>query len=286
MSIIDAQIHPPSSVAYWEYGDGSQAVLSCELAREAMDSVGVDAALVNAPEPVCTTFVCRYPKRFAGCVTIDAATGRELIVSLHDHPGILAVRAVLRNWVDGQATPEFATGRYDSVFEAAESRGVVVFVLAAGYIRALAPIATKYKDLRIVLDHIGLHQQPGPVAEDPWEDLPQVLDMAVYQNVTIKLSGATSLSRVPYPHHDVQPHIRRLIDTFGADRIMWGSDFTRLRCAPRSIERGPRAGWYGTYSDAVGLLRNASWISEAEKKMILGGTIRRLLKWPAGAAEG
>jgi hypothetical protein len=47
MEIIDAQVHDPRPVRPLDprYGEDVDLLLGCELAREAMDSVGVDIAL-------------------------------------------------------------------------------------------------------------------------------------------------------------------------------------------------------------------------------------------------
>ena len=71
VEIIDAQIHEPLPVAPWPYGEESRVRLSCELAREAMDCVGVDAALLQAREIFCRSAISLYPDRFAACEIVD-----------------------------------------------------------------------------------------------------------------------------------------------------------------------------------------------------------------------
>jgi hypothetical protein len=64
---------------------------------------------------------------------------------------------------------------------------------------------------------------------------------------------------------------------------MWGSDFTRLRCARGTNRRAPRAERVGLYSDCVAFLRDTTEISESDKALIFAGTARRLLDWPKSA---
>jgi predicted TIM-barrel fold metal-dependent hydrolase len=118
---------------------------------------------------------------------------------------------------------------------------------------------------------------------DPWSTLPGVLSLAKYPNVAIKFSGAVALSKEPYPHRDLWPHLHQIVEAFGPERLMWGSDYTRLRMAPGTTERGPRAGWGGLYSDSVNYLRDTDELSSSDKEQIFAGTIRRLLRWPAAA---
>ena len=60
---------------------------------------------------------------------------------------------------------------------------------------------------------------------------------------------------------------------------MWGSDFTRLRWIPVEGGLAPREQWH-YYSDAVGYLRDTTELSPADKELIFGGTLRRVLRWP------
>ncbi|HEV7649784.1 MAG TPA: amidohydrolase family protein [Actinophytocola sp.] len=281
MEIVDAQLHPPEPVADWPFED-SRVALSCELAREAMDSVGVDAALMLTGDArYCEYAIRTYPGRFAGCLTIDPdrADIADFVAGFRDRPGMVALRVIARSWTDGELTAEFTDGRYEPALAAAEKHGVPVFIQAAGHREALESVVRAHPDLQFVLDHAGLNQQPTAVADDPWAQVPDVVAMAAFPNVAVKLTGIPTLSRVDFPYRDVWPHVHRILDAFGVERAMWGSDFTRLRYAPRSVRRGPRAGWYGLYSDSVAYLRDTGELSADAKEALFGGTIRRLLDW-------
>jgi hypothetical protein len=73
MEIIDAQIHepvPPVPVDE-KFGPEVKRLVAVEMAREAMDSIGVDAALVFARQDYMDACIARYPDRFAGARTLD-----------------------------------------------------------------------------------------------------------------------------------------------------------------------------------------------------------------------
>jgi L-fuconolactonase len=70
-----------------------------------------------------------------------------------------------------------------------------------------------------------------------------------------------------------------VVDAFGPQRLMWGSDFTRLRWIPVVGGLAPREQWH-YYSDSVGYLRDTTELSASDKELIFGGTIRRVLRWP------
>ncbi|WP_166459467.1 amidohydrolase family protein [Amycolatopsis pithecellobii] len=283
MEIVDAQIHPPDPATPWVYGEDSKIALSCELAREAMDSVGVDAALIHTGNAAyCEFAIETYPDRFAGCLTFDPNDTEvaNFVSGYRNRPGMLALRTIARSWVDGKLTEDFIEGRFEPAYDVAEKHNVPMFIQAAGYLPSdLTPVVRNHPNLLFVLDHVGLDQQPGVVPDDPWERLPEVLEMARFANVALKLTGVPTLARSPFPFTDVWPYVHQVIDAFGANRVMWGSDFTRMRYAPRSVERGPRAGWFGLYSDAVNFIRDTEELTDDVKEQLLGGTIRRLLSW-------
>ena len=114
---------------------------------------------------------------------------------------------------------------------------------------------------------------------DPWDKLPGVLGLAKYPNVHVKFSGAPLLSREPYPHTDLWPNLHKIIDAFTPDRLMWGTDFTRMRWKPGSTDLAPRERWR-LYSDCLNYLRDTNELSASDKEKLFGTTIRRVLRWP------
>lgn len=285
MEVIDAQISSPQLPVPWEHGDKSLLTLGCELAREAMDSVGVDAGLIHGTAEFSESAYRRYPDRFGGSLPLHdkdlhAIDLEDRIAGLRSHPGMLALRAIVRSWTNGELTKEYESGAYNRVFAFAEKYRVPIFVQAAGYLSTLYSVVETHPNLTLILDHCGLNQQPSLVTDNPWEQLPEVIDMAKFPNVAIKLTGVVTLSKKPYPYEDVWPHLHKMVKAFGPQRIMWGSDFVRMRFAPRSVKRGVRKEWYGIYSNSVNFLRDTNEFSQADKEQMFSGTIRRLLNWP------
>jgi predicted TIM-barrel fold metal-dependent hydrolase len=161
-------------------------------------------------------------------------------------------------------------GRCDGLLTAAQREGVPVCTLSPGRAVDVGAIASAYPDLQLVIDHLGLAQPPTMViGPDPWAALPDLLAVARFPNVAVKVSGVPTLSASPFPFADLWPHLARVIDAFGPDRLMWGSDWTRA--APLlGYDAGLR---YFTESDALG---------DPEKQLVLGGTLRRIFDWPQG----
>src|SRR6516225_8633909 len=124
-----------------------------------------------------------------------------------------------------------------------------------------------HPDVQIVVDHLGLVQphQP-PVPKEPWTELPKVLTLAQLPNVAIKISGACTLSHEPFPYNDIWDPVCRVIDAFGIDRCLWGTDWTR-------------AVKFLTYAQGVDAFRATNRISDSDKAKLMGGTLARIYGW-------
>lgn len=51
--------------------------------------------------------------------------------------------------------------------------------------------------------------------------------LARHDNVVVRISGAGTLAKEPFPYNDIWDPLRRLFDVFGLDRCMWDIDWTR-----------------------------------------------------------
>ena len=99
-----------------------------------------------------------------------------------------------------------------------------------------------------------------------WADLPQVLTLAQLDNVCIKISGACTLSRQAYPFADIWDPVCRMIDAFGIDRCLWGTDWTRAVA-------------FLTFAQGVEAFRDTARVSASDKAKLMGGTLTRVYGW-------
>lgn len=85
-------------------------------------------------------------------------------------------------------------------------------------------MARRCPGVRFVLDHIG---KPGirDGLVEPWKD--QLRRLAELPNVVCKLSGViTEADHGHWTKEQVRPYVEHVIDCFGFDRVMYGSDWT------------------------------------------------------------
>jgi L-fuconolactonase len=279
MRIIDTQVHAPALSKPWAFGEQSGFAAATEALLGAMDAVGVDHAIIAPRHDAAMGeyAVARHPDRLGRVVMLgaDAASIDDQVMLAKATPGVLALRQVVSDYIGTRGAEDLKAGKFGTLFAAAQRHGMAVFLLAPGYPADLADTARAYPDLTMIVDHFGLRQYPPLTMDpDPWEKLPGLLALARYPNVVVKFCGAQLLSSQPYPHADVWPVMRRVIDAFGVDRLMWASDFTRLRMTP------PGTPWRGTYADALRFVSDTDRLSQDERHAILGGTAQRLLNWP------
>jgi predicted TIM-barrel fold metal-dependent hydrolase len=77
-----------------------------------------------------------------------------------------------------------------------------------------------------------------------------------------------SLSKQPYPYPDAQDQVKRLLHQFGAQRLMWATNW------PVSLAQLPYAKIVELYRDHM------SFLTCDEREAILSGTVERI--WPFG----
>ncbi|WP_426958249.1 amidohydrolase family protein [Muricoccus radiodurans] len=103
------------------------------------------------------------------------------------------------------------------------ARGLVFDALVRPiHLPAVREIARRHPGLRIVLDHGG---KPEIAAKrmEPWAG--EVATLARCGNVVCKLSGLVTEAATDWEVKDLRPYAAHLIQSFGADRLMWGSDW-------------------------------------------------------------
>jgi L-fuconolactonase len=119
-------------------------------------------------------------------------------------------------------------------------------------------------ELEFVLDHGG----KPPIAAGEWEPWAgQLAALAALPNAACKLSGLiTEADWESWRPQDVLPYARQLLDVFGPDRVLFGSDWPVCTLA-------------GTYADAYALAGQAvAALDPAERAAVLGGNAARIYR--------
>ena len=85
-------------------------------------------------------------------------------------------------------------------------------------------LARRCPEVTFILDHIGKPDIRHGLSE-PWRS--QIGELAALGNVVCKVSGViTEADHARWSKEEVKPYIAHVIETFGFDRVMYGSDWT------------------------------------------------------------
>jgi predicted TIM-barrel fold metal-dependent hydrolase len=87
----------------------------------------------------------------------------------------------------------------------------------------------------LLFDHCG---RPVPEAGLGQAGFAALLRMAETGRAVVKLSGHAKISALAYPHPDMAPYLRALIQAYTPQSLIWASDWPFLR-APARIDYGP-----------------------------------------------
>jgi predicted TIM-barrel fold metal-dependent hydrolase len=288
IEVIDAQIHEPWPGKPLDEALKPQTQLfQVELAREAMDAIAVDRALAVTSDAFIELAHDLYPGRFPGVHTFfhghpDLASE---VRKVRAHPAMVAGRALVGDFVNAVMRPEFAAGVFDPLYATAEEVGLPIFNSTHGGCANLGPVAERHPNLTLIVDHIGVAQHPvSPPEAMQWGPFEDLLELARFPNVYVKLCGAPLLSEENYPYEDVWPNLNRMFAAFGYERILWGSDYTRLRSA--NLPKGDRPRRRGiTYGENLNYILHSSHLTYAQKALVLGGNARRLFDLPPASQD-
>lgn len=268
MLVIDAQIHlwqgaqaPPH---HW------RAPYPMEDALRDMTTAGIDRA-INCPaiwDPAANDYAVEaaraHPDRFAtmGWFDLDRPADPAFLEAFLARPGMIGLRFVL-----AFAPPEALApgGALEWIWDGANrlGRAVALMVGPAQY-EAVAGIAERYPDLRLLLDHIGV----GPFQKLPdiGDQLDAFMQLARLPNIAVKATGTPSMATDAFPFVSVQPVLKRTFDAFGPRRMFWGTDFTRMR---------------GSWDECVRqFTEELDWLKGEDLEWVMGRGVSQWIGWP------
>jgi predicted TIM-barrel fold metal-dependent hydrolase len=238
-----------------------------ELIAE-MDATGVDRAVICPPRSMMETATeyaleaaDRYPGRLAIMDHFDwtAPDARANFERVRSNSHMLGLRTAVRA-VMGSLHDE--TVRW--IFAECERNAIPVTVLASGMPGKMAPVLEQHPNLTLTFDHMG--RLPDVKGDAAFAALGELLALAKYPNVGVKVSSVPDGSAEPYPFRDLYGGVKRIYDAFGARRMLWGSDLSGLSV---------------TYRECLDHFRDGlDFLSADDKEWILGRSLATMYRWP------
>jgi L-fuconolactonase len=275
MKIIDSQIHafyPNTPERPWPAGATSPhgPHYTVEQAEAAMDAAGVRRAILVPPSwtgwdnDYSLAAARAQPDRFGvmGRFDVTAPDARERLAGWRTQPGMLGIRIffVGEPWMSMLSTRD-----YDWFWAEVERSRMPFMAHIPGNIAGFESVLARFPALRLIVDHAGRHPR-GPQDDAAWADADQLHALARYPDVAVKVSSLPCFSTEPYPFAGLHKHIRAIHDRFGPQRMLWGSDVTRLSCP---------------YAQNVTLFTEAlDWLSADDKAWIMGRAAAACCDWP------
>ena len=245
-----------------------EARFTVEQVLALMDEAGVDRTLLVQPNTAygydnryTALSARRFPERFVSVPIVDmeADGAADTLRTLNEDEGMTGVRLFARagsgEWLDNPKT--------DPVWELAQELGFPISVLL-GIKRTpmLAAMLERFPGVTVALDHLGsVTFEDGP----PYETAAPIFDLARFPNLRLKFSPTNELTASRGPG-DIKDVLKRFVDRFGVDRLMWGSNFSATYEPP--------------YAQLVEMGRESlSFLTPGERAKIMGGNALEV--WPA-----
>ncbi|MGE3858043.1 MAG: amidohydrolase [Dehalococcoidia bacterium] len=287
--ITDAQVHlylPDTPEHPWPHEPGRTPApakhahgYSAEQMLGAMDAVGVDRAVIVPPvwagedanNAAALAAAARYPGRFAvmGRFDVYAPDAPERLEGWLARPGMIGIRMSGR-WGTVPTTLEeaYTDPAAEWYWAACERLGIPLMVLTRQHVARLAPIAERHPRLRLIVDHLSTQDsETAAGAFGAYEDL---VALARYPEVYVKVGNGPNRSLQPYPFEDVHRYLRGIFDAFGARRLLWEADVTQLT--------------KNTYAECLRLWQEGlPFLTDGDREWILGRSAAEALNWPERA---
>jgi len=296
MEIVDSQIH---------LGPGG-----IDEMVKALDALGIASVLVDewwmgtpghpfhmvgdvmrTVSPTVEQACWQYPGRFAYLVRVEPEDPdlAAVVKIWAANPNVKALR--ISPGMSRAEMKRFSDGVYDPIFEQAVKHNLPVFTQVAGHAHLLERVVKKYPDVRIIICHCGM--PPGanlyPIfaqmeglddSMDYWgklaatpldESFDVVLRTADMPQISLKWGHAPVMfDAAGYPNLGARPFLRKALDAFGAERVMWASDISANQTGE-------------SWAELIFAIRENPDMTEEEKEWVLGKTARTWLDWPTGS---
>ncbi|HDG1690935.1 TPA: amidohydrolase family protein [Kluyvera georgiana] len=204
----------------------------------------------------------QYPDKFQGICRVNPEdpAAPEHLARLTTDEGFRGVRLSPSDKADG----DWIRGSLMKPLwrQAADLKVPMTILAAPSRMPDLIPWIEQNPELTVVIDHMADSPLNHP------DELNKLLALARYPQVYVKISHMWSLSQQSYPYPDAAQQVKQVFDAFGAQRLMWGTDW------PICLNKL-------SYAQAVALYRDhLAWLTPKDREQILYKTVQQI--WPFG----
>ncbi len=247
-----------------------------ELLNAEMDQFGIDYCVLvqviyhgwdNSYVAEC---IKRFPDRFRGHGLIDpedpnVADKLDYWMREHQFAGMRFSPVYYRgkdDWLNARSR--------DPLWEKAAELGAIFnMFIASEQLPKLDEMIARHPTVPVVIDHLA---NTDFTVADPSVEFGKLLALAKYPQVYCKVSELNIRSpSKKFPYKDTWPWVERMYDSFGPDRLMWGTGFPG---ATRAQDRRP------PLTDELALIREEiPFFSDEDRQKIMGINAAKLWKF-------
>lgn len=245
-----------------------------------MDSHGIERAVlvpVSEHDEYVRECLSKHGSRFAGIGVLESERSGDAddVRRRFSEAGIQGLR--VHHLGNASTRSVENLGSWPVLEALAELDGILWLYVATEELGLLSLVLDRLPRLRVVLNHLGWALPPefqiddlgrprirGPI---PPPTLPTVLELARYDTVHVMFSGEYAFSREDFPYFDVADVVRAIYGAYGADRMLWASDYPWIKQQPG-------------YEPQLHLVDHyLPDIRPQERSAIMGGTAARLFRF-------
>ena len=223
-----------------------------------MENEGIDRAVLVHPEPygddhrLVLDCLQREPRRFLGTSLFypkDKDAPQKLKDLVQQQPKIISTRFHAHRGKE-MYLDSFSDAGVHALWKVAGELGLIIELhIGPNYAAQVAEVIRDFPSFTVLIDHLAEPHMGSAV------EYANVLALAEFDNVYMKLSGLNHFSTDAPFYEDARPFTRWVIDAFGPERMVWGSG------SPKIVDA------------------HLSHLSEAERAMVKGGNLTRLLEF-------
>lgn len=207
-----------------------------------------------------------------GWVELESSSVHEQIAALRASPGgnrLVSIRHLIQDEPDGTYA---ARSSVIAGVRAVGDAGLAYDLLVRSHqLPAAISLARAVPDCRVVLDHGAKPPLLGTSSLETWERL--VAELSRLENVSCKLSGLVTEGGEGWRGSNIQHCLRYLLECFGLDRVMFGSDWPVCTAVAR-------------YDEVLELCESVlSGLSAFEQDAVLSENARRIYRLGGGNAS-
>lgn len=161
-----------------------------------------------------------------GWVDMEKPTAPNVLETLAAHPFLRGVRPMIQDIPD---PAWMLQPQLEPVYARLADLGLSFDALVTPrHLQNLYELLGRHPQLAVVIDH-GAKPDIANNVFQPWAD--EMETLAANTGAYCKLSGLLTEAGEAPVYEKVQPYMQHLLDCFGAERLMWGSDWPVLELA-------------------------------------------------------